>query len=101
MKRTSTLVGLVLTALTVYAILSLISVQKDLKDAMEQTAQLQAEIAAAQTENSDLEEKTQALESGEGVEELANRRLRLIKADEIIFTDIGRTAVGMPCINTQ
>ena len=47
MKRTSTLVGLVLTALTVYAILSLISVQKDLKDAMEQTAQLQAEIAAA------------------------------------------------------
>ena len=89
MKRTSTLVGLVLTALTVYAILSLISVQKDLEDAMEQTAQLQAEIAAAQLENSDLEEKTQALESGEGVEELASRRLRLIKADEIIFTDIG------------
>ena len=89
MKRTSTLVGLVLTALTVYAILSLISVQKDLEDAMEQTAQLQAEIAAAQLENIELEEKTQALESGEGVEELANRRLRLIKADEIIFTDIG------------
>lgn len=89
MKRTSTLVGLVLTALTVYAILSLISVQKDLKDAMEQTAQLQAEIAAAQLENIELEEKTQALERGEGVEELANRRLRLIKADEIIFTDIG------------
>ena len=89
MKRTSTLVGLVLTALTVYAILSLISVQKDLKDAMEQTAQLQAEIAAAQTENSDLEEKTQALESGEGVVDLSNRRLRLITADEIIFTDIG------------
>ena len=89
MKRTSTLVGLVLTALTVYAILSLVSVQKDLKDAMEQTEQLQAEIAAAQLENIELEEKTQALESGEGVEELANRRLRLIKADEIIFTDIG------------
>ena len=89
MKKTSTLMGLVLTVLTAYAILSLISVQEDLKDAMEQTAQLQAEIAAAQTENSDLEEKTQALESGEGVEELANRRLRLIKADEIIFTDIG------------
>ena len=89
MKKTSTLVGLVLTALTVYAILNLISVQEDLKDAMEQTAQLQAEIAAAQTENSALEEKTQELESGEGTEELANRRLRLIKPDEIIFTDIG------------
>ena len=89
MKRTSTLMGLVLTALTVYAILSLISVQKNLKDAMEQTAQLQAEIDAAQTENSALEKKTQALESGEGTEELANRRLRLIKPDEIIFTDIG------------
>lgn len=89
MKRTSTLMGLVLTALTVYAILSLISVQKNLKDAIEQTAQLQAEIAAAQKENSALEEKTQALERGEGTEELANRRLRLIKPDEIIFTDIG------------
>ena len=88
MKKTSTLVGLVLTALTVYAILNLISVQEDLKDAMEQTAQLQAEIAAAQAENSDLEEKTQALESGEGVEELANRRLRLIRPDEVIFADI-------------
>lgn len=89
MKRTSTLVGLVLTVLTAYAILSLISVQEDLKDAVEQTAQLRAEIAAAQKENSSLEEKTQALEDGEGAEELANRRLRLIRPDEIVFTDIG------------
>lgn len=89
MKRISTLVGLVLTVLTAYAILSLISVQEDLKDAVEQTAQLRAEIAAAQKENSSLEEKTQALENGEGTEELANRRLRLIRPDEIIFTDIG------------
>lgn len=88
MKRTSTLVGLVLTILAVYATLSLIRVQKDLKDAMEQTAQLQAEIAAAQTENSGLKEKTQALESGEGKEALAKQRLRLIRPDEIIFTDI-------------
>lgn len=89
MKRTSTLVGIVLTALTVYAILSLISVQRNLKDAMELTAQLQADITAVQTENSGLEEKTQALENGEGTEELAKQRLRLIRPDEIIFTDIG------------
>lgn len=89
MKRTSTLVGIVLTALTVYAILSLISVQRNLKDAMELTAQLQADITAVQTENSGLEEKTQALENGEGTEDLAKQRLRLIRPDEIIFTDIG------------
>lgn len=89
MKRTSTLVGIVLTALTVYAILSLISVQRNLKDAMELTAQLQADITAVQTENSGLEEKTQALENGEGTEELAKQRLRLIRPDEIIFADIG------------
>lgn len=89
MKRTSTLVGIVLTALAVYAILSLISVQRNLKDAMELTAQLQADITAVQTENSELEEKTQALENGEGTEELAKQRLRLIRPDEIIFTDIG------------
>ena len=89
MKRTSTLAGIVLTALAVYAILSLISVQRNLKDAMELTAQLQADITAVQTENSELEEKTQALENGEGTEELAKQRLRLIRPDEIIFTDIG------------
>ena len=89
MKRTSTLVGIVLTALAVYAILSLISVQRNLKDAMELTAQLQADITAVQTENSGLEEKTQALENGAGTEELAKQRLRLIRPDEIIFTDIG------------
>lgn len=89
MKRTSTLVGIVLTALAVYAILSLISVQRNLKDAMELTAQLQADITAVQTENSGLEKKTQALENGEGTEELAKQRLRLIRPDEIIFTDIG------------
>ena len=89
MKRTSTLVGIVLTALAVYAIMSLISVQRNLKDAMELTAKLQADITAVQTENSGLEEKTQALENGEGTEELAKQRLRLIRPDEIIFTDIG------------
>lgn len=54
---------------------------------MELTAQLQADIAAVQEENSDFTEKTQALESGEGTEELAKQRLRLIRPDEIIFTD--------------
>lgn len=88
MKRMSTLTGLVLMTLAVYAILSLISVRESLTDAMEQTAQLQAEIDAAQAENSALEEKTQDMESEEGTAELARQRLRLIKPNEIIFADI-------------
>lgn len=88
MKRTSTLVGLVLTTLAVYAILSLISVRGSLKDAVEQTASLQAEIAAVQEENSALEEEIQDAESEEGTAELARQRLKLIKPNEIIFEDI-------------
>ena len=86
MKKSTTIVGLALTMLAVYAILNLVSLKRDLADAMEQTSALQAEIQ--QAEGAELEEKMQALDTDEGIESLAKYRLRLIGSDEKIFRDI-------------
>ena len=88
MKKSTTIVGLALTMLAVYAILNLVSVKRDLADAMEQSASLQAEILQAQTEGACLDEQMQELETDDGIEDLAKHRLRLIGADEKIFRDI-------------
>ena len=59
MKKSTTIVGLALTMLAVYAILNLVSLKRDLADAMEQTSALQAEIQQAQAEGAELEENMQ------------------------------------------
>ena len=53
MKKSTTIVGLALTMLAVYAILNLVSLKRDLADAMEQTSALQAEIQQAQAEGAE------------------------------------------------
>lgn len=87
-EKSTTIVGLALTMLAVYAILNLVSLKNDLADAMEQTSALQAEIQQAQAEGAELEEKMQALDTDDGIESLAKYRLRLIGSDEKIFRDI-------------
>ena len=74
--------------LAVYAILSLISLKRDLADAMEQTSALRAEIEQAQAEGAYLEKQMRDIDTDDGIESLAEHRLRLISADEKIFRDI-------------
>ena len=88
MKKSTTIVGLALTMLAVYAILSLISLKRDLADAMEQTSALRAEIEQAQAEGAYLEKQMRDIDTDDGIESLAEHRLRLISADEKIFRDI-------------
>ncbi len=88
MKKSTTIVGLALTMLAVYAILNLVSLKRDLADAMEQTSALQAEIRQAQTESAYLEEQMQDIDTDDGIERLAKHRLKLIGSDEKIFRDI-------------
>lgn len=74
--------------LAVYAILNLISLKRDLADAMEQTSALRAEIEQAQAEGAYLEKQMRDIDTDDGIESLAEHRLRLIGADENIFRDI-------------
>ena len=88
MKKSTTMVGLALTMLAVYAILNLISLKRDLADAMEQTSALRAEIEQAQAEGAYFEKQMRGIDTDDGIESLAEHRLRLIGADEKIFRDI-------------
>ncbi len=88
MKKSTTIIGLALTMLAVYAILNLISLKRDLADAMEQTSALRAEIEQAQAEGAYLEKQMRNVDTDDGIESLAEHRLRLIGADEKIFRDI-------------
>lgn len=88
MKKSTTIVGLALTMLAVYAILNLISLKRDLADAMEQTSALRTEIEQAQTEGAYLEKQMRDIDTDDGIESLAEHRLRLVGADEKIFRDI-------------
>lgn len=88
MKKSTTIIGLALTMLAVYAILNLISLKRDLADAMEQTSALRAEIEQAQVEGAYLEKQMRDIDTDNGIESLAEHRLRLIGADEKIFRDI-------------
>lgn len=73
--------------LAVYAILNLVSIKKDLDDAMEQTRQLREEILASQEENARLNEDIAEYGSADAMAAQARRRLRLVGADETVFTD--------------
>ena len=63
--------------LVVYATLSLAGVMSDLNEAMAATAELEAELAQAHSENAKLR-----------AEKLARAKLGLVKSDEIVFIDM-------------
>lgn len=88
MKKTTTIVGLALTMLAVYAILNLVGLRRDLAEAMEQTSALRTEIRQAQEESISLAEKLRDLDTDDGIESLAEHRLRLVGSDQKIFRDI-------------
>ncbi len=88
MKKTTTIVGLALTMLAVYAILNLAGLKRDLAEAMEQTSALRTEIRQAQEDSAYLTERMRELDTDEGIESLAEHRLRLIGSDQKIFRDI-------------
>ncbi len=88
MKKSTAIAGLALTILVVYAILNMVNIKEDLKDAMEQTRLLKTEIEQAQETARELSGKIEAAGSPAGAESEARQRLRLIGADETVFTDI-------------
>lgn len=88
MKRTHCIAGVVLTALIVYATLSLTAVMSDLNEAKAATAELKAQLAQAQEENARLEADMGSLDSDKTLEKLARERLGLVRADEVVFVDM-------------
>ena len=71
--------------LVVYATLSLAGVMSDLNEA---TAELEAELAQAHSENAKLRADIDSLGTDESAEKLAREKLGLVKSDEIVFIDM-------------
>ena len=88
MKKSTTIIGLALTMLAVYAILNLVSLKRDLAESIEQSRTLQEEIRQAQEEGAYLESGLEDMETDDGIESLAKYRLKLFGSDEKIFRDI-------------
>lgn len=88
MKRTHCILGIVLTVLVAYATLSLAGVMSDLNEAKAATAELEAELAQAHSENAKLRADIDSLGTDKSAEELAREKLGLAKSDEIVFIDM-------------
>lgn len=87
MKKSTTILALALTMLAAYAILNLVSISRQVRDAAEQSECLRAEIEAAQAENELLSDALDALGDDSGLEKEAEVRLRLIRGDAAVFAD--------------
>lgn len=87
MKKSTTILALALTMLAAYAILNLVSISRQVRDAAEQSERLRAEIEAAQAENELLSDALEALGDDSGLEKEAEVRLRLIRGDAAVFAD--------------
>lgn len=87
MKKSTTILALALTMLAAYAILNLVSISRQVRDAAEQSERLRAEIEAAQAENELLNDALEALGDDSGLEKEAEVRLRLIRGDVAVFAD--------------
>lgn len=87
MKKSTTILALALTMLAAYAILNLVSISRQVRDAAEQSKCLRAEIEAAQAENELLSDALEALGDDSGLEKEAEARLRLIRGDAAVFAD--------------
>ena len=74
--------------LVVYATLSLAGVMSDLNEAMAATAELEAELAQAHSENAKLRADIGSRGTDEFAEKLAREKLGLVKSDEIVFIDM-------------
>ena len=85
MKNTLRLTAIILTVLTVCAVVMLVSARRELRDSEQMTEELSTELQSCESENRKLCEKLGKLETDEYTEELAREKLGLVRPDEIIF----------------
>lgn len=72
-------------ALLIYATVSLVKVSSELRDATELCAELKAQIAGIEDENSVLVQDIKTAHTGKSIENAARHKLGLVKGNERIF----------------
>lgn len=87
MKKTRWMAAIVLTVLTAYAILNLISVGEAVAEAIKVSEELRNEINIAEANGQRLKQMIAESDSDEAVERIARERLGLVKPGDIVFID--------------
>ena len=85
--KSSLITKLVILAVMVYAIVTIVTLQPKISALKEDRAALDADVAALQQANLELEEDIDALGTDEAVIEIARERLNLVSDGEVIYID--------------
>ena len=89
LKKSSLITKLVIGIIVVYSMVTLISVQNQLNDKQAEGEALEQQIAEVQQANRALQQDIEALDTDEGIEDVAREQLGLVTDGEIVFYDNG------------
>ena len=88
-KRSSLLTKVLILVLVVYATVTLVSLQSQVTEMDAQAEALESSIDAAKQEHLRLEQAIDALDTDEGVVDVARQKLGWVTEGEIVFYDMG------------
>ncbi len=88
-KRSSLLTLVIIMILLVYAMVSLVHLQRQLSAKQDERQALDTQINQIQQANVDLENRINALDTDEGVEDAARDQFGWVSEGEVTFFDIG------------
>lgn len=88
-RKSSFITKLVIMILLVYAMVTLVYLQRQLSEKQQEREVLEAQITQVQQANAELSEDIAALGTEEGIEAVAREKLGLVSEGEITFFDIG------------
>ena len=88
-KRSSLLTKVLILVLVVYATVTLVSLQNQVTAKNAEAAALAGSIETAKQENLRLEQAIAALDTDEGIIEVAREKLGWVLDGEIVFFDVG------------
>ena len=87
--KSSLLVKLVILILVVYATVTLVRLRSQLSENEAEAAGLASSVAGTQQENDRLQSSIDALDTPEGLEQVARDQLGMVSEGEIVFEDVG------------
>lgn len=87
--KSSLLVKLVILILVVYATVTLVRLRSQINEKDAEAAGLTSSIASAQQENDRLQSSIDALDTYDGLEQVARDQLGMVNEGEIVFEDVG------------
>ena len=87
--KSSLIVKLVILILVVYATVTLVRLRSQINDKNAEAEGLTSAIAGTQQENDRLQSSIDALDTPEGLEQVARDQLGMVSEGEIVFEDVG------------